>query len=75
MRSLEEEFAALTDRVKHLDHETLAVQRDELRKERALLDQARLAVPTGGRREALDRLARRPSRCWNAASTPWKTPP
>ncbi|MET8428814.1 hypothetical protein [Nocardia sp. NPDC004860] len=57
MRSLEEEFAAFIGRVKHLDHETLAVQRDELRKERALLDQARLAVPTGGRREALDRLS------------------
>ncbi|GAB2451684.1 hypothetical protein [Nocardia tengchongensis] len=60
MRSPEKEFAAFTDRAKHLDHETLAMQRDERHKERDLLDQARLAVPAGVRREALDRLSQQP---------------
>ncbi|MGW4241227.1 hypothetical protein [Nocardia sp. NPDC004722] len=57
MRSPEEEFEDFIDRVKHLDHETLALQRDKLRQEWADLDRARLAIPAGARRQALDELS------------------
>ncbi|MFJ9371026.1 hypothetical protein ACIRRA_42375 [Nocardia sp. NPDC101769] len=58
MRSLEEEFADFIDHVKSIDPNTLTAQRDGLRRELAILDQAVAAVPAGARRSELDKLSR-----------------